>query len=71
MATVTALFDRYEDADRAVDMLLSRDFVKDDIGILASDHIVRERRKARNGGRRAGAPSARRMRPDREPSRKS
>ena len=45
MATVTALFDRFEDADRATDMLLSRGFVKDDIGILAADHVVQERRK--------------------------
>jgi hypothetical protein len=42
MATAIGLFDRYEDAERAVDTLLSRGFVKDEIGVMARDDIVQD-----------------------------
>jgi uncharacterized membrane protein len=45
MATAIGLFDRYEDAERAVDTLLSRGFVKDEIGVMARDDVVQDYRK--------------------------
>ena len=45
MATTIGLFDRYEDAERAVDTLLSRGFGKDEIGVMARDDIVQDYRK--------------------------
>ena len=47
MATAIGLFDRFEDADRAVDMLLNRGFTKDEIGIMAGDQVVQEYGKSR------------------------
>ena len=38
MATAIGLFDRLQDAERAVDALLNAGFVKDEIVIIAGDH---------------------------------
>ena len=40
MATVIGLFDRVEDAERAVEMLLNRGFVKDELGIITGATVV-------------------------------
>jgi uncharacterized membrane protein len=45
MATASGLFDHYEDAERAVDALLSHGFVKDEIGVMARDDVVQDYRK--------------------------
>jgi len=46
MPTIVALFDSYEDADRAVNALGARGFHAREVGVVASEPTVRERREA-------------------------
>jgi uncharacterized membrane protein len=45
MPTAIGLFDRYEEAERAVDRLLEHGFGKDEIGVMASDRVMQEYRQ--------------------------
>jgi hypothetical protein len=47
MATAIGLFDRSENAERAVDALLSRGFVEDEIGVMAGEGVVQEYLKSK------------------------